>query len=132
MKVPGILAAMLLVIVSPLAAAPAPRDCPMRDKSANHADCPLAAKPAHRHDPALERRGDEGMGFSQAKTMHHFRLANDGGSIEVTVRDAKDSESIGRVTITTSDADALDAVHDFLRFQIAGHEIGDSAAVPER
>jgi hypothetical protein len=125
------------------------------------------------------------MGFSQTKTTHHFRLRIDGGAIEVTVRDAKDSESLGqirahlahvremfaagdfsvpmfvhgqrppgsatmkrragsiryayedipgggRVAISTTDRDALDAVHDFLRFQIVEHETGDPALVPER
>ena len=35
----------------------------------------------------------------------------------------------GRVVITTSDARALAAVHDFLRFQIRDHETGDSTDV---
>ena len=36
----------------------------------------------------------------------------------------------GRVGITTSDADARDAIHDFLRFQIQEHRTGDPAALP--
>ena len=32
-----------------------------------------------------------------------------------------------RVRLSTRDADALDAIHDFLRFQIAEHETGDPA-----
>jgi hypothetical protein len=31
----------------------------------------------------VDRRGDEGMGFSHAMTGHHFHLFPDGGSIEV-------------------------------------------------
>jgi len=184
MNIPGFLAAVVLGAGSALAAAPP--DCPMGGRSAaDHANCPLAAKAAHRHDPAREKRGDEGMGFSQEKTTHHFRLRADGGAIEVTVRDAKDSESLGqirahlahvremftagdfsipmfvhgepppgsatmkrragsirytceeipaggRVAISTDDADALDAIHDFLRFQIVEHETGDPVVVPER
>jgi len=34
-----------------------------------------------------------------------------------------------RITITADNKDALDAVHDFLRFQIADHQTGDCAAV---
>lgn len=34
-----------------------------------------------------------------------------------------------RVRLSTRDADALDAIHDFLRFQIADHETGDAAAI---
>ena len=33
----------------------------------------------------------------------------------------------GRVSLSTGDPDALDAIHDFLRFQIAEHETGDPA-----
>lgn len=32
----------------------------------------------------------------------------------------------GRIRITTKDAEALTAIHDFLRFQIADHRTGDS------
>ena len=38
----------------------------------------------------------------------------------------------GRVDIVTTDRDALAAVHDFLRFQIADHETGDPATVRPR
>jgi len=34
-----------------------------------------------------------------------------------------------RITITADNKEALDAVHDFLRFQIADHQTGDCAAV---
>jgi len=34
-----------------------------------------------------------------------------------------------RLTITADNREALDAVHDFLRFQIADHKTGDSTAV---
>ena len=186
MRVPGILVSILLGVSAALAAAPAPSGCPLKEgNAASHADCPLAEESGHRHDPALEGRGDEGMGFSQAKTTHHFRLRADGGAIEVTVRDANDTESLGRirahlahvremfaagdfsipmfvhgekppgsatmkrragsirygyedvpgggrVMISTADLDALDAVHDFLSFQIVEHETGDVSAVPER
>ena len=35
-----------------------------------------------------------------------------------------------RVRLSTNDSDALDAIHDFLRFQIAEHETGDSLTEP--
>ena len=34
------------------------------------------------------------MGFPHDKTTHHFRLAEQGGAIEVTANDAKDSANI--------------------------------------
>ncbi len=38
----------------------------------------------------------------------------------------------GRVNIVTSDGEALTAVHQFLKFQIAEHKTGDSIAVQPR
>lgn len=38
----------------------------------------------------------------------------------------------GRLDIFTSDAAALHAVHEFMRFQIADHRTGDSTAVTKR
>ena len=38
----------------------------------------------------------------------------------------------GRVTIVTSDAQALEAVHAFLKYQIAEHKTGDPATVRPR
>jgi hypothetical protein len=39
------------------------------------------------------------------------------------------TEKGGRIRITTKDAEALRAVHEFLRFQIADHQTGDSLDV---
>lgn len=45
------------------------------------------------HHDGVNRRGDHVMGFSHEKTTHHFRLAADGGAIEVTANDAADTTS---------------------------------------
>lgn len=45
------------------------------------------------HHAAVDKRGDHVMGFSHEKTTHHFRLYADGGAIEVTANEAKDTES---------------------------------------
>ena len=42
----------------------------------------------------MEKHGDEAMGFPHDKTSHHFRLYSDGGAIEVTVNDGKDSQNM--------------------------------------
>jgi hypothetical protein len=129
-------------------------------------------------DEALKKRGAAAMGFDQDATTHHFRIAPQGGSIEVTVRSAGDDQMLaavrshlrtiatqfaagefdkplethaevppgvaemrkrkdriayryedlpqgGAVRMTTTDARALDAVHAFLRYQIAEHHTGD-------
>jgi hypothetical protein len=125
-----------------------------------------------------ESHADHVMGFSHEKTTHHFRLAKDGGSIEVEANDSKDTESrdqirmhLGhiskmfatgdfnapmlihdqtppgvpamqrlkseisykfepiekgaRVRIATTNAEAIAAIHEFLRFQIKEHKTGD-------
>src|SRR5215217_516885 len=41
----------------------------------------------------MNKRGDKQMGFAHLKTTHHFRLATDGGSIQVEANDLKDTES---------------------------------------
>ena len=133
------------------------------------------------HDD-VNRRGEQGMGFSQEKTTHHFLLSTNGGSIQVTANSSQDSASIdeirmhlrhierafrsgdfnipmfvhdqtppgvpamtrlkdqihykyeplrdgGRVRISSGNADAVSAVHDFLRFQITEHKTGDALEV---
>ncbi|HUE04443.1 MAG TPA: hypothetical protein VMR62_33140 [Bryobacteraceae bacterium] len=134
------------------------------------------------HHSSMDKRGDHVMGFSHEKTTHHFRLFADGGAIEVTTNDPKDSdtrdqirmhlshiagmfgegnfrapmlihdrvppgvpvlqrlkaevsyrfeeiEGGGRVRIATKNKEALTAVHDFLRFQIADHRTGDTGEI---
>src|SRR6202049_695844 len=58
--------------------------------------CPMHKehmKEASQYQANVEKHGDEAMGFSHDKTTHHFRLYPDGGAIEVTVNDSKDSEN---------------------------------------
>jgi hypothetical protein len=38
----------------------------------------------------------------------------------------------GRVNIVTTDADALEALHEFLRYQIAEHDTGDGGVITKR
>ena len=133
-------------------------------------------------DEALKKRGAEAMGFDQDATAHHFRLAATGGSIEVTVKDQADQNTIaairshlrsiaiefangqfdkpfqthgevppgvvdmqkrsqkisyryedlpqgGVVRIETKDRLAVEAVHEFLRYQITEHGTGDPLEV---
>jgi hypothetical protein len=54
----------------------------------------------HRHDShaeAVDRRGDQVMGFDHRKTKHRFLLHPDGGAIEVAANDAGDKESRDRI-----------------------------------
>lgn len=134
------------------------------------------------HHESVNKRGDRAMGFSHARTTHHFRLKPDGGIIEVTANDASDTASRdqirthlrhiakkfsagdfaapmfihaqtppgvpamkrlkaeikyvfeeiergGQVRISTGNPDAIEAIHEFLRFQINDHQTGDSTDV---
>jgi hypothetical protein len=49
---------------------------------------------ASQHQADVETQGDAAMGFPHDKTTHHFRLYSDGGAIEVTVNDSKDSDNV--------------------------------------
>jgi hypothetical protein len=56
------------------------------------AACPMMKK--HDHNMAeMNKRGDQGMGFSQEKTTHHFYLTKIGGIIQVEANDQKDTAS---------------------------------------
>jgi hypothetical protein len=41
----------------------------------------------------MNKRGDKVMGFDHTKTTHHFRLSQDGGSIEVAANSVDDTAS---------------------------------------
>jgi hypothetical protein len=48
-------------------------------------------------DEALKKRGGDAMGFDQDATTHHFRIAPDGGSIEVIANDGNDAATVAHV-----------------------------------
>jgi hypothetical protein len=50
----------------------------------------------HQHAQTQDR-ADQGMGFDQQKTTHHFLVEKTGGTIEVTAKDAKDSVSTDEI-----------------------------------
>ena len=147
---------------------------------------PLVAQQSAGAAHHLDARGRQVMGFDQQKTTHHFRLYEDGGAIEVSVKDKADTENLtairghlphisklfgdgefeapmhvhnagdipgmadlarlkskltytfvetptgGRVDIVTTDKEALDALHAFLRFQITDHQTGDPVTPSKR
>ena len=45
----------------------------------------------------MDERGDQGMGFSQEKTTHHFYLTKTGGVIRVEANDPKDIVSTNQI-----------------------------------
>ena len=140
-----------------------------------------SAQTDHAHHD-MEERGNQGMGFAQDKTTHHFLLRKDGGAIQVTANSGDDKASIehirmhlehiraafqsgdfnipgfvheqtprgvavmiklkdqihyryeeialgGSVVISSKNAEAVEAVQSFLRFQITEHRTGDALEV---
>ena len=71
---------LALAVAQDPAKAEAMRDCPMHAQHASGAS----------HHADVENQGDEAMGFPHDKTTHHFRMAADGGAIEVTANDSGD------------------------------------------
>lgn len=161
------LAGFIAIIVSAAVAAPV--------QSPN---APSSAQQDHSKHHEMDKRGDQGMGFAQDKTTHHFLLRKDGGAIQVTANSAGDKASIqqirqhlqhtsrafqsgdfnipmfvhdqtppgvpvmvklkdqikykyegvgngGRVVISSANAEAVSAIHEFLKFQITEHKTGD-------
>jgi hypothetical protein len=144
--------------------------------SQENAHCPMAG--TAEHQAQVDRRHDDATGVAHEGTVHHFLLADDGGSIRLEVTDsgqieARDrirehlqhvarsfaagdfalpmlihdrvppgvevmkerrsairysyapSANGGAVRISTPDAGALQAIHEFLRFQIRDHGTDD-------
>jgi hypothetical protein len=141
-----------------------------------------AQQSADAHHGGVVQRGDQVMGFSHNKTVHHFRLTPDGGTIEAVATDPSDKESreeirthldhiaqmfhngnfnapmlihartppgvpimkklrdqiqyqveqspVGaQVHISSTNPQAITAIHDFLKFQIEDHQTGDPVNV---
>ncbi|HTS28335.1 MAG TPA: hypothetical protein VMH81_20825 [Bryobacteraceae bacterium] len=65
------------------------------------------------HHTAADRRGDHVMGFSHEKTTHHFRLYPDGGAIEVSANDPKDTESRDQIRMHLSHIAGMFAAGNF-------------------
>src|SRR5579864_985385 len=63
------------------------QDCPMHEQHQANAQ----------HDHDMNHRGNEGMGFAQDKTTHHFLLNKDGGAIQVTANSVDDQASIDQI-----------------------------------
>lgn len=76
-------------------------------------DCPMHQQHADAHHAAVEKHGDQAMGFPHDKTTHHFRLTRDGGTIEVTANDPSDKTNTAAVRSHLSHIADLFAEGDF-------------------
>jgi len=68
---------------------------------ATHGQTPAIASQSNSHGEMVHR-GNQVMGFAAEKTAHHFRLFPDGGAIEVSANDPKDTESRDQIRIHLS------------------------------
>ena len=88
-----------------------------QDKPQEKPTCPMHEQhKVSQEDPHREgvvQRGDQVMGFSHAKTTHHFRLYADGGSIEAAANDLKDSASRDAIRAHFGHIVAMFAAGDF-------------------
>ena len=105
----------ILIATLPLVASAAEHD---------HASCPMHA--AH-----MNARGEspQGMGFSQEKTTHTFRLLADGGAIEVRANDAADADSVNRIREHLRELARSFAAGDFTRPQHIHDRLPEGAEV---
>jgi hypothetical protein len=78
----------------PANAAEPPNPCPLHaqhqaqaQEHAGHAD----------HFAGVDRRGDEVMGFSHERTVHHFLVEPEGGTIQVEATDPADAQSLQQI-----------------------------------
>jgi hypothetical protein len=67
----------------------------------------------HHHD--LDRRGQLAMGFDQDKAAHHFRLAADGGAIEITATTPDDGATVEAIRSHLQEIEKLFASGDFTK-----------------
>lgn len=51
------------------------------------------AQNSDQHHETVMKHGEQGMGFSQTATVHHFLASDKGGAIQVEAKDAKDTKS---------------------------------------
>ncbi len=78
-----------------------------------------------------------GSGNFDAPMLVHDSAHVPGTRVMATRKDAiryqyTETRREGRVNIVTTDRDALDAVHAFLKFQIADHRTGDATTIGTR
>jgi hypothetical protein len=74
----------------------------------------LASSPAAQHQhPSSHDRANQGMGFDQQRTTHHFLLQKTGGTIEVTANDASDTASTDQIRMHLRHIASAFAAGDF-------------------
>jgi hypothetical protein len=71
------------------------------------------AQHADQHHDTVMKHGEQGMGFSQTGTTHHFLVSEDGGAIQVEANDAKDTASRDQIRMHLEHISKAFAAGDF-------------------
>ena len=88
--------------------------CQDKKQDNSMADCTMhQQQPGPAHHAMVESHGDQAMGFSHDRTIHHFRLSVDGGTIEVAVNDPTDKVNIEAIRSHLSHIAVMFANGDF-------------------
>jgi hypothetical protein len=69
--------------------------------------------PAHNPNQSMNDRGAMVMGFDQDKTAHHFYLYDDGGAIDISVKDAADTTDRDGIRVHLPHIATMFGVGDF-------------------
>jgi hypothetical protein len=78
------------------------------------------------HHRAMNERGAMVMGFDQEKTIHHFHLYDDGGAIDIAVKEASDTKNLDAIRAHLPHIAAMFGAGNFGAPML----IHDSGAVP--
>lgn len=68
---------------------------------------------ADSHHDMVMKHGEQGMGFSQTATTHHFLATNSGGAIQVEAKDPQDSKSRDQIRLHLAHIAKAFAAGDF-------------------
>ena len=102
------------LLASPAAASEPSPSCPLHDQ---HMAAGQAEQGGHaasaEHFTGVDRRGDEVMGFSHQRTVHHFLLDPEGGTIQVEARDPGDTGSLRQIRAHLAEVARQFAAGDF-------------------
>jgi hypothetical protein len=81
--------------------------------TATASSSPKRQQQQHSKTHSVNKRGDRVMGFSHMKATHHFRLAPDGGRIEVAPNDPQDAATREQIRMHLSHIAGMFADGDF-------------------
>ncbi|MCU1350486.1 MAG: hypothetical protein JWO56_3516 [Acidobacteria bacterium] len=119
---------IMMMLLLALADAPDPATCPMHAahaaaRSAGHGDG---------HSEAVDRRGDEAMGFSHQTAGHHFPLFADGGAITAAANDDADAKTIAAIRAHLQQVATAFAAGDFAKPLFIHGTTPDGVAVMQK